>query len=101
MSLVRHCQWRDTPSMLPRRTPIRIPNALSFGERRGANVLAGVWDGPEEHPDKGGTWTFLAGTGKWKDITGGGTFKFVSGGQPQADHTAQFCFEHSGKYTLP
>jgi hypothetical protein len=55
----------------------------------------------EEHPDKGGTWTFLAGTGKWKGIKGGGTFKAVSGGKPQPDGTAQFCFEHSGKYTLP
>ena len=50
--------------------------------------------------DTPGVWTFLGGTGKWKGVSGGGTFKVVSLGKPGPDGI-NFCFTHTGKYTLP
>lgn len=55
------------------------------------------WQG---RPPKGGSWSFLGGTGKWAGVQGKGDWDTMPPAKPLAPGTTQACNLVKGEYTL-
>ena len=61
------------------------------------DVVMVEWHG---RPPKGGSWSFLGGTGKWAGVQGKGDWETMPAAKPIAPGTTQGCNLVKGEYTL-